>query len=915
MTASAVIGNALTADNGSGIDSDPDGDTLTVTAQTGVAGSNGGLFSIDAAGVVTFDPNGNFEDLAVGDTRDTTLTYQISDGNGGTDSATITVTVSGVNDAPVATDDAFTGVTENDSSAVIGNALTADNGSGIDSDPDGDTLSVTPQTGVAGSNGGLFSIDAAGVVTFDPNGNFEDLAVGDTRDTTLTYQISDGNGGTDTATITVTVSGVNDAPVATDDAFTGVTENDSSAVIGNALTADNGSGIDSDPDGDTLTVTAQTGVAGSNGGLFSIDAAGVVTFDPNGNFEDLAVGDTRDTTLTYQISDGNGGTDTATITVTVSGVNDAPVATDDAFTGVTENDSSAVIGNALTADNGSGIDSDPDGDTLTVTAQTGVAGSNGGLFSIDAAGVVTFDPNGNFEDLAVGDTRDTTLTYQISDGNGGTDTATITVTVSGVNDAPVATDDAFTGVTENDSSAVIGNALTADNGSGIDSDPDGDTLTVTAQTGVAGSNGGLFSIDAAGVVTFDPNGNFEDLAVGATRDTTLTYQISDGNGGTDTATITVTVSGVNDAPVATDDAFTGVTENDSSAVIGNALTTDNGSGIDSDPDGDTLTVTAQTGVAGSNGGLFSIDAAGVVTFDPNGNFEDLAVGDTRDTTLTYQISDGNGGTDTATITVTVSGVNDAPVATDDAFTGVTENDSSAVIGNALTADNGSGIDSDPDGDTLTVTAQTGVAGSNGGLFSIDAAGVVTFDPNGNFEDLAVGATRDTTLTYQISDGNGGTDTATITVTVSGVNDAPVATDDAFTGVTENDSSAVIGNALTADNGSGIDSDPDGDTLSVTPQTGVAGSNGGLFSIDAAGVVTFDPNGNFEDLAVGDTRDTTLTYQISDGNGGTDTATITVTVSGVNDAPVATDDAFTGVTENDSSAVIGNALTDRQRLRH
>ena len=134
-----------------------------------------------------------------------------------------------------------------------------------------------------------------------------------------------------------------------------------------------------------------------------------------------------------------GGTDTATITVTVSGVNDAPVATDDAFTGVTENDSSAVIGNALTADNGSGIDSDPDGDTLTVTAQTGVAGSNGGLFSIDAAGVVTFDPNGNFEDLAVGDTRDTTLTYQISDGNGGTDTATITVTVSGVNDAPVAT--------------------------------------------------------------------------------------------------------------------------------------------------------------------------------------------------------------------------------------------------------------------------------------------------------------------------------------------------------------------------------------------------------------------------------------------------------------------------------------------
>ncbi|MGH1420153.1 MAG: Ig-like domain-containing protein, partial [Hyphomicrobiaceae bacterium] len=194
------------------------------------------------------------------------------------------------------------------------------------------------------------------------------------------------------------------------------------------------------------------------------------------------------------------------------------------------------LGNALTADNGSGIDSDPDGDALMVTAQIGVAGSNGGTFSIDAAGVVTFDPDGDFEDLAVGATRDTTLTYEISDGNGGTDTATITVTVTGVNDAPTATNDAFTGVTEDDGAAILGNALTADNGSGIDSDPDGDALMVTAQTGVAGSNGGTFSIDAAGVVTFDPDGDFEDLAVGATRDTTLTYEISDGNGGTDTAT-------------------------------------------------------------------------------------------------------------------------------------------------------------------------------------------------------------------------------------------------------------------------------------------------------------------------------------------------------------------------------------------
>ena len=91
--------------------------------------------------------------------------------------------------------------------------------------------------------------------------------------------------------------------------------------------------------------------------------------------------------------------------------------------------------------------------------------------------------------------------------------------------------------------------------------------------------------------------------------------------------------------------------------------------------------------------------------------------------------------------------------------------SSAVIGNALTNDTGDGVDSDPDGDTLTVTPQTGVTGSNGGTFSIDSSGAITFDPGSDFQDLAVGATRDTTLTYTISDGNGGTDTATVDVTI------------------------------------------------------------------------------------------------------------------------------------------------------
>ena len=935
--ANTLVNTAVTIDAVAN-DWDLEGDTLSIThvadqpvtpGGTAVTLGSGATVQLTLGGQLLYTP-------ATGQTGVENFTYTINDGTGSTAVGFVSVDI-GVNTAPVIDlNDDGTSAGRNFTTAFTeGGApvsITANNAGVIDTtDVSFPSLDITlggflasgdeilniggtdftfgtAQTSTVhvgglsaeivydGANGFAISNAALGAemaeadvealiqsITYDHLG-----ATATTGARTLDFQVSDGALLSNVAVSTINVTGTNDAPIATDNVYSGVTEDDAAAVIGNALTDNTGAGVDSDPEGDTLTVTAQTGVAGSNGGLFSIDAAGVVTFDPNGDFEDLAISATRNTTLTYEISDGNGGTDTATITVTVSGVNDAPTATDNVYN-VGEDDASTVIGNALTDDTGAGVDSDPDGDTLTVTAQTGVAGSNGGLFSIDAAGVVTFDPNGDFEDLAASATRNTTLTYEISDGNGGTDTATITVTVSGVNDAPTATDNVYN-VGEDDASTVIGNALTDDTGAGVDSDPEGDTLTVTAQTSVAGSNGGLFSIDAAGVVTFDPNGEFEDLAVGATRNTTLTYEISDGNGGTDTATITVTVSGVNDGPTATDNVYN-VGEDDASTVIGNALTDDTGAGVDSDPDtGDTLTVTAQTGVAGSAGGVFSINAAGVVTFDPNGDFEDLAAGATRDTTLTYEISDGNGGTDTATITVTVSGVNDAPTATDNVYN-VGEDDASTVIGNALTDDTGAGVDSDPEGDTLTVTAQTGVAGSNGGLFSIDAAGVVTFDPNGDFEDLAISATRNTTLTYEISDGNGGTDTATITVTVSGVNDAPTATDNVYN-VGEDDASTVIGNALTDDTGAGVDSDPDGDTLTVTAQTGVAGSNGGLFSIDAAGVVTFDPNGDFEDLAASATRNTTLTYEISDGNGGTDTATITVTVSGVNDAPVAVDDSYT-----------------------
>ena len=184
--------------------------------------------------------------------------------------------------------------------------------------------------------------------------------------------------------------------------------------------------------------------------------------------------------------------------------------------------------------------------------------------------------------------------------------------------------------------------------------------------------------------------------------------------------------------------------------------------------------------------------AGTFDYDPNGQFENLGVGETATDTFTYTIDDGQGqpnSTDTATVTVTIDGRNDQPIAQDDALT---TGENSILAGANVLADNGSGVDWDPDtNDTYNVTQVNGAsftAGTpfalpSGALLTMNADGTFDYDPNGQFDSLAVGQTATDTFSYTIDDGQGqpnSTDTATVTVTINGVNDGPVAANDALT---------------------------------------------------------------------------------------------------------------------------------------
>ncbi|MCG8601304.1 MAG: Ig-like domain-containing protein, partial [Verrucomicrobiales bacterium] len=365
-----------------------------------------------------------------------------------------------------------------------------------------------------------------------------------------------------TETVTVTVTGTNDGPTAVND--TGAV-NEGAILATNALT-----GVisnDTDPDtNDTLSVTSvRTGAEAGTGTSGILNAPltgtyGTLTLQADGSYSyvadqvaanALADGTTATDVFTYTISDGNGGTDTAELIITVTGTNDAPVAVDD--TGAVDEGASLVVdqANGLVDSN----DTDVDGDTLTITSGQGTTVGTYGTLVLNANGSYTYTADQAAANaLAAGETATEIFNYTVSDGEGGSDTATLTITVTGTNDGPTAVDD--TASTNEDTAALNIDLL------GDDTDPDGDTLSLIEINGVAAGgtitlpSGALLTVNGDGTVNYDPNGQFDSLDETQTATDTFTYTISDGNGGTDTATATVTINGTDDATVTVADEAT-----------------------------------------------------------------------------------------------------------------------------------------------------------------------------------------------------------------------------------------------------------------------------------------------------------------------------------------------------------------------
>jgi cysteine-rich repeat protein len=553
-----IAGASLTTDEDAPIvyaveASDPKGGALTLEAQP----PQHGAVSIDQLRV-TYTPAPNYH-------GPDSFAVTVSNGMRFA-SAQIDVMVRSVNDVPTVAADAFAALEDvplvRPISALLANDL----------DVDGDPLAVMS---VQGATNGTVSM-AGTAVTFTPAANYSGMA-------SFQYTVGDGMA-TATATVAITVGGVNDAPIAVDD--TAVTPEDVPFAIGGAVLVAN----DTDTENQTLTVTA---VGNATHGTVML-AGGTATFTPAANYSGPA-------TFEYAVSDG-AATATGRVAVAVVPVNDAPVAADD--TAATSEDTAIQLTSSALIAN----DADVDGPGLAVT-QVGNAASGTVVLM---GGIATFTPAANFSGAG-------SFEYTVSDGTD-TDTGRVAINVIAVNDPPVATDD--TAAIAEDTQLVIAPASLIAN----DTDVDGPSLVVTQ---VGGATNGTVVL-MGGTVRFTPAANYSGAA-------SFTYTLSDGTA-IDTGVVAVNVTPVNDAPIAVDDV--NAVMSGGSVVIPKAALLAN----DTDVDGPALAVTAvQNAVHGT-----AVLGATTVTFTP-------AAGYSGPASFDYVVSDGMA-SDVGTVAITVQTV-------------------------------------------------------------------------------------------------------------------------------------------------------------------------------------------------------------------------------------------------------------------
>ncbi|MDF5013692.1 tandem-95 repeat protein [Vibrio parahaemolyticus] len=737
---------------------DEDKDTLSV--ENLIIDKGNGTLVDNGDGTWTFTPQ-------IDDDTEVSFTFDIIDDEDLVVSGSANLDILPINDAPNAENDVIT--TEEDTAVTIDVLVN-------DSDVEGDALSIQSAS-VPSEQGSVDIVD--GKLVFTPAENFNGEA-------TITYIVTDGDL-TDEAKVTVTVTPVNDSPVAVDDT-TSIQED--TAVTIDVLTND------TDVDGDKLSIESAS-VPKEQGTVEVVD--GKLVFTPVENFN-------GDAEITYIVTDGQL-TDEAKVTVTVNPVNDAPTIKVDAVESITEDAvSTDTVVATLTV-----RDTDTPEDQLTVSLENNSNGYFvlvGDEVKLTQAGVDAV----NNDELNL---KGLTISASVSDGVNPTASDSDSLIVNRVNDAPTV---------EN---AIADQVLSEDFASYTidlnDAFKDSDSAL---NFSVSGNSNVLVSIEN-GIATISPTADWNGSE-------TLTFTATDPSGESISQTVNFTV-----APVADIVADTATVVEDTPTII-KVLGNDTFEG-----DGKVVSLDANNGPAN---GTVSVNPDGSVTYTPNDNYHGTD-------SFTYIVTSG-GVSESTTVSVDVTPENDAPVAKDDIAT--TQEDTVVTI-DVLPND------TDVDGDKLSVESAS-VPKEQGTVEVVN--GKLVFTPAENFNG-------DAEITYTVTDGEL-TDEAKVTVTVNPVNDAPTIKVDAVESITEDAvSTDTVVATLTV-----RDTDTSEDQLTVSLENNSNGYFvlvGDEVKLTQAGVDAV----NNDELNL---KDLTISASVSDGVNPTASDSDSLVVNRVNDAP-------------------------------
>ncbi|HHG3077481.1 TPA: tandem-95 repeat protein [Vibrio parahaemolyticus] len=750
---------------------DEDKDTLSV--ENLIIDKGNGTLVDNGDGTWTFTPQ-------IDDDTEVSFTFDIIDDEDLVVSGSANLDILPINDAPNAENDVIT--TEEDTAVTIDVLVN-------DSDVEGDALSIQSAS-VPSEQGSVDIVD--GKLVFTPAENFNGEA-------TITYIVTDGDL-TDEANVTVTVTPVNDSPVAVDDT-TSIQED--TAVTIDVLTND------TDVDGDKLSIESAS-VPKEQGTVEVVD--GKLVFTPAENFNGHAE-------ITYTVTDGQL-TDEAKVTVTVNPVNDAPTIKVDAVESITENAvSTDTVVATLTV-----RDTDTPEDQLTVSLENNSNGYFvlvGNEVKLTQAGVDAV----NNDELNL---KDLTISASVSDGVNPTANDSDSLVVNRVNDAPTVENAIADQVLSEDFDAytIDLNEVFKDSDSALN-------------FSVSGNNSIQISI-VNGVATITPTADWNGKE-------TITFTATDPSGESISQTVNFTV-----APVADIVADKATVVEDTSTII-KVLGNDTFEG-----DGKVVSLDTNNGPAN---GTVSVNPDGSVTYTPNDNYYGAD-------SFTYIVTSG-GVSESTTVNVDVTPENDAPVAKDD--TTITDEDTPVTI-DVLPND------TDADGDKLSIESAS-VPKEQGTVEVVN--GKLVFTPAENFNG-------DSEITYTVTDGQL-TDEAKVTVTVNPVNDAPTIKVDAVESITEDAvSTDTVVAALTV-----RDTDTSEDQLTVSLENNSNGYFvlvGNEVKLTQAGVDAV----NNDELNL---KDLTISASVSDGVNPTANDSDSLIVNRVNDAPTIKVDAVESITED------------------